>query len=237
MNTELVPLLTIDGPSGSGKGTVSQIIARRLGWHYLDSGALYRVLALAAENHTLALDDAESLETLAEHLDVEFAHGKDDQIIILLEGEPVTDQIRSEVVGNAASIVAALPGVRAALLARQRAFREMPGLVADGRDMGSTVFPDAPLKIFLTATAGARAERRYKQLKEKGMSVNLAPLLEDIERRDLRDSQRGASPMIAARDAILLDTTDLDIEAVVARILEHCKACFNFEETPLNQDK
>lgn len=235
MNTERVPLLAIDGPSGSGKGTVSQIIARRLGWHYLDSGALYRVLALAAENHTLALDDAESLETLAEHLDVEFALGKDGQTIILLEGEPVTEQIRSEVVGNAASIVAALPGVRAALLARQRAFREMPGLVADGRDMGSTVFPDAPLKIFLTASAEARAERRYKQLKEKGMSVNLAPLLEDIERRDLRDSQRGASPMIAAEDAILLDTTELNIEAVVTKILEHCKQRFDYEETPLSQ--
>ncbi|WP_126455430.1 (d)CMP kinase [Sulfuriflexus mobilis] len=236
MNTEHVPLLAIDGPSGSGKGTVSQIIARRLGWHYLDSGALYRVLALAAENHTLALDDAESLETLAEHLDVEFALGKDGQTVILLEGEPVTEQIRSEIVGNAASIVAALPGVRAALLARQRAFREMPGLVADGRDMGSTVFPDAPLKIFLTASAEARAERRYKQLKEKGMSVNLAPLLEDIERRDLRDSQRGASPMIAAEDAILLDTTELDIEAVVAKILELCQQRFDYEETPLSQD-
>lgn len=235
MNTELVPLLAIDGPSGSGKGTVSQIIARRLGWHYLDSGALYRVLALAAENHTLALDDAESLETLAGHLDVEFASGKNGQTVILLEGEPVTDQIRSEVAGNAASIVAALPGVRTALLARQRAFREMPGLVADGRDMGSTVFPDAQLKIFLTASAEARAERRYKQLKEKGMSVNLAPLLEDIERRDLRDSQRGASPMIAAEDAILLDTTELDIEAVVAKILEHCVACFDYEETPLSE--
>jgi cytidylate kinase len=235
VNTELVPLLAIDGPSGSGKGTVSQIIARRLGWHYLDSGALYRVLALAAENHTLALDDAESLETLAEHLDVEFALGKDGQTVILLEGEPVTDQIRSEVIGNAASIVAALPGVRTALLARQRAFREMPGLVADGRDMGSTVFPDAQLKIFLTASAEARAERRYKQLKEKGMSVNLAPLLEDIERRDLRDSQRGASPMKAAEDAILLDTTELDIDAVVTKILELCQQRFDFEETPLSQ--
>jgi cytidylate kinase len=214
---------------------VSQIIASRLGWHYLDSGALYRVLALAAENHTLALDDAESLETLAEHLDVEFALSKDGQTVILLEGEPVTDQIRSEVIGNAASIVAALPGVRTALLARQRAFREMPGLVADGRDMGSTVFPDAQLKIFLTASAEARAERRYKQLKEKGMSVNLAPLLEDIERRDLRDSQRGASPMKPAEDAILLDTTELDIEAVVTKILELCQQCFDYEETPLSQ--
>ena len=234
MNTEVIPLLAIDGPSGSGKGTVSQIIATRLGWHYLDSGALYRLLALAAENHTLALDDEESLETLAGHLDVEFASGKDGKTVILLEGEPVTDLIRSEVVGNSASIVAALPSVRAALLERQRAFREMPGLVADGRDMGSTVFPDAPLKIFLTASAEARAERRYKQLKEKGMSVNLAPLLEDIERRDLRDSQRGASPMIVAEDAILLDTTELDIEGVVAKILEHCAACFNYEETPLS---
>ena len=234
MNTELAPLLTIDGPSGSGKGTVSQLIASRLGWHYLDSGALYRLLAMAAENHTLALDDAESLETLAAHLDVEFAAGKEGQTVILLEGEPVTDLIRSETVGNLASIVAAQPKVRAALLERQRAFREMPGLVADGRDMGSTVFPDAPLKIFLTASAEARAERRYKQLKEKGMSVNLAPLLEDIERRDLRDSQRGASPMIVAEDAILLDTTELDIEGVVAKILEHCAACFNYEETPLS---
>ena len=231
----VIPVLTIDGPSGSGKGTISQIVASRLGWHYLDSGALYRVLALGAQNHGLALDDAESLETLAAHLDVEFVPKEGADSDILLEGEPVTQDIRTEEVGNAASIVAALPGVRAALLERQRVFLQMPGLVADGRDMGTTVFPAAALKIYLTASQPARAERRHKQLKEKGKDVNLAQLLEDIERRDLRDSERASSPMKPADDAIVFDTTGHDIEAVVNMVLDHCYQRFQVEETPLSR--
>jgi cytidylate kinase len=226
-----IPVIAIDGPGGSGKGTISQIVASRLGWHYLDSGALYRLTALAAQNHALSLDDESSVSTLAEHLDVQF--GTDGQI--LLEGEVVTGAIRTEEIGEAASVVAALPAVRAALLSRQRAFREPPGLVADGRDMGSVVFPDAELKIFLTASAEARAERRYKQLKEKGISVNLAHLLEDIQRRDERDSQRAASPMKVADNAIQLDTTALSIEQVVDRVLSHCGQWLGEEETPLTR--
>jgi len=213
------PVVTIDGPSGSGKGTISQVVAKQLGWLYLDSGALYRLLALAAQHHSLELDDEKSLATLAEHLDVEFTPSG----AILLEGEPVDDILRTEETGKAASIVAALPKVREALLARQRAFAQAPGLVADGRDMGVTVFPAAELKIFLTASAHARAERRYKQLKEKGFDVNLAHLLQDIESRDLRDTQRSSSPLKAADDAIEIDTTAMNIAEVVEKVLEHCK--------------
>jgi cytidylate kinase len=213
-----VPVIAIDGPSGSGKGTISQIVADKLGYHYLDSGALYRLLALASENHGLSVDSESDLETLAEHLDVQFsADGS-----IVLEGELVTDAIRTEEMGNRASQIAAIGSVRAALLARQRAFRENPGLVADGRDMGTVVFPAAEVKIFLTASAQARAERRYKQLKEKGISVNLAHLLEDIRSRDERDSQRKAAPLKAAEDAIQLDTTDLSIDEVVDKVLACC---------------
>jgi len=213
------PIVTIDGPSGSGKGTISQVVAKQLGWSYLDSGALYRLLALAAQHHSLELDDEASLETLAGHLDVEFTPNGG----VLLEGEPVDDILRTEETGKLASIVAALPKVRQALLSRQRAFAQEPGLVADGRDMGSTVFPSAQLKIFLTASAEARAERRYKQLKEKGFDVNLAHLLQDIKSRDLRDTQRSSSPLKAADDAIEIDTTSLNIDEVVEQVLEHCK--------------
>ena len=213
------PVVTIDGPSGSGKGTISQVVAKQLGWSYLDSGALYRLLALAAQHHSLELDDEASLETLAGHLDVEFTPNGG----VLLEGEPVDDILRTEETGKLASIVAALPKVRQALLSRQRAFAQEPGLVADGRDMGSTVFPSAQLKIFLTASAEARAERRYKQLKEKGFDVNLAHLLQDIKSRDLRDTERSSSPLKAADDAIEIDTTSLNIDEVVEQVLEHCK--------------
>lgn len=214
------PVITIDGPSGSGKGTVAGRLATDLKWRLLDSGALYRLLAFAATNHGLKLNDEPSLSKLAAHLDVQFVgatNGKDP--IIILEGEDVTRAIRSEKVAAGASTVAALPAVRAALLERQRAFREFPGLVADGRDMGTVVFPDAPLKIFLTASAEERARRRYLQLKAKGDDVSLPRLLEEIRARDERDTQRAIAPLKPAADAIQLDSTELSIEQVLERIM------------------
>ncbi|MFZ3186686.1 MAG: (d)CMP kinase [Pseudomonas sp.] len=216
----LAPVITIDGPSGSGKGTIAGLVARKLGWCLLDSGALYRLLAFAARNHGVDLTNEEALKLLAAHLDVQFVaagEGHDQQII--LEGEDVTQAIRNEQVGAGASQVAALPVVREALLQRQQAFREMPGLVADGRDMGTVVFPDAPLKIFLTASADERARRRYLQLKAKGDDVSLSSLLEEIRARDERDTQRAVAPLKPAADAIQLDSTELSIEQVLERIL------------------
>lgn len=214
------PIITIDGPSGSGKGTVAGLLARRLGWNLLDSGALYRLLAFAARNHGVDLTNEEALKLLAAHLDVQFLSGADGSSqSIVLEGEDVTQAIRNEQVGAGASQVAALPAVRDALLQRQRAFHEAPGLVADGRDMGTVVFPAAPLKVFLTASADERARRRYEQLKAKGEAVNLASLLEEIRQRDERDSQRAIAPLVAAEDAIQLDSTSLSIEQVMERIL------------------
>ena len=214
------PIITIDGPSGSGKGTVAGMLARRLGWNLLDSGALYRLLAFAARNHGVDLTNEEALKLLAAHLDVQFLSGADGSSqSIVLEGEDVTQAIRNEQVGAGASQVAALPAVRDALLQRQRAFHEAPGLVADGRDMGTVVFPGAPLKVFLTASADERARRRYEQLKAKGEAVNLASLLEEIRQRDERDSQRAIAPLVAAEDAIQLDSTSLSIEQVMERIL------------------
>jgi len=215
-----VPVITIDGPSGSGKGTVAALLASKLGWKFLDSGALYRLLAFAARNHGVDLTNEEALKVLAAHLDVQFGaadsgHG----MRIVLEGEDVTEAIRNEVVGAGASQVAALPVVREALLQRQKAFREAPGLVADGRDMGTVVFPDATLKIFLTASAEERARRRYLQLKGKGDDVNLASLLNEIRARDERDTQRSVAPLKAADDAIQLDSTELSIEQVLGQIL------------------
>lgn len=214
------PVITIDGPSGSGKGTVAGILAKRLGWNLLDSGALYRLLAFAAGNHGVALDNEALLEKLAAHLDVQFigaTDGKPAQII--LEGDDVTHAIRSETVAAGASKVAALPAVRDALLQRQRAFLEFPGLVADGRDMGTVVFPDAPLKVFLTASAEERARRRYLQLKAKGDDVSLSGLLDEIRARDERDTQRAIAPLKPAADAIQLDSTELSIEQVLERIM------------------
>ncbi len=211
---QAVPVIAIDGPSASGKGTVAQRVAQVLGFHFLDSGAIYRLLGLAAGRHGVALDDEAVLASLAARLDIRF-EGAD----IWLDGAKVGGELRSEEAGAVASKVAALPLVRAALLERQRAFRRAPGLVADGRDMGSVVFPDAALKIFLTASAEARAERRYKQLKEKGMDANITALLQDIRARDERDSQRSASPLQQAPDAGLLDTTALNIEQAVAEVL------------------
>ena len=213
-------MITIDGPSGSGKGTISRLVAARLGWHFLDSGALYRLVALAAMHHAVSLDDEISLKTLAAHLDVQFQADKDGiESRIILEGEDVTDTIRTEDCGKAASVVAALPTVRQALLQRQRAFRESPGLVADGRDMGTVVFPDAQLKVFLTASRDERARRRYKQLNEKGVSVNLQHILGELAERDARDSGRSVSPLRAATDAVIIDTTRLTIEEVVTNVL------------------
>ncbi|MGK9064091.1 (d)CMP kinase [Stutzerimonas chloritidismutans] len=215
-----VPVVTIDGPSGSGKGTVAALLAARLGWNFLDSGALYRLLAFAARNHGVDLTNEEALKVLAAHLDVQFGAAKDGRgMEIVLEGEEVTSAIRNEQVGAGASQVAALPVVREALLQRQKAFREPPGLVADGRDMGTVVFPDAPLKIFLTASAEERARRRYLQLKGKGDDVNLASLLDEIRVRDERDTQREVAPLRPADDAVHVDSTDLSIEQVLESIM------------------
>ncbi len=219
-----IPVITIDGPTASGKGTITRLLAQRLGWHILDSGALYRLVALAARKHSISLDDAESLQPLAAHLDVEFAVDKDSgEIVTLLEGEDVTQDLRAETCGNDASQVAQIPAVREALLARQRAFREAPGLVADGRDMGTVVFPDAVLKIFLTASTEERARRRYNQLKDKGLGVTMRGLLDEIAERDARDRERAASPLVAAEDAVQLDTSELTIDEVVDRLWSLCQ--------------
>ncbi|MDO8208069.1 MAG: bifunctional 3-phosphoshikimate 1-carboxyvinyltransferase/cytidylate kinase [Gallionella sp.] len=212
--TQAVPVIAIDGPSASGKGTVAQRVATQLGFHYLDSGALYRLLATAALRDGIALDDEVALTALAGRVDIRF-EGSD----VWLDGVQVGDELRSEETGGFASRVAALPQVRAALLNKQHAFRRSPGLVTDGRDMGSVVFPDAKLKIFLTASAEARANRRFKQLKEKGMDANIADLLQDIRTRDERDTQRSAAPLQQYPDASLLDTTALSIEQAVDSVL------------------
>ena len=211
------PVITIDGPSGSGKGTISRLLARGLGFHFLDSGALYRLLAYAARQHDLALDDAAGLVRLSADMDIRFpADGRDDEV--LLNNKQVGQAIRTEAAGAGASQVAALPEVRKALLQRQRNFRSPPGLVADGRDMGTVVFPDAVLKIFLTATSEERARRRCKQLKEKGIDADYATVLADIRTRDERDSQRAVAPLRPADDAVVVDTSELDIEATVQRV-------------------
>ncbi|WP_434458534.1 (d)CMP kinase [Stutzerimonas urumqiensis] len=219
------PVIAIDGPSGSGKGTVAALLARRLGWHLLDSGALYRLLGYAAQKHGIELTDEQSLGRLAAALDVQFDTSRLGQgPTIVLEGEDVTHAIRNEQVGAWASQVAALPLVRQALLQRQQDFQEMPGLVADGRDMGTVVFPQAALKIFLTASAGERARRRFEQLKAKGSDVNLASLLEEIRVRDERDTRRAVAPLKPADDAVQLDSTTLSIEEVLDVILNEAAA-------------
>ena len=216
-----IPMITIDGPSGSGKGTIAQRLAEQLGWHLLDSGAIYRVLALAALHHGVALDDEEGLVPLAAHLDVQFVTNSQKQIRTILEGEDVSSSIRSEEVGGAASKVAAYPRVREALLRRQRAFRQLPGLVADGRDMGTVVFPEAPVKIFLTATAEERANRRYLQLQSTGASANLAQILADVQARDDRDMNRATAPLRPAEDAKVIDSSALSIDEVLSVILAY----------------
>ncbi|MFP1684496.1 (d)CMP kinase [Alloalcanivorax sp. C16-1] len=219
----MIPVITIDGPVSSGKGTVARQVATGLGWHLLDSGALYRVLGLHAERRGVALDDEMRLVDLAEQLPVEFREGEGDTAV-LLEGEDVGQIIREERVGELASQVAVLQPVRDALFARQRAFAQRPGLVADGRDMGTVVFRDAPLKVFLTASAEERARRRLGQLKEKGFDANLATLIEDIRTRDERDMQRAVAPLKPAPDAVEIDSTELSVDQVVERILDEAGA-------------
>ena len=224
MSDLVVPVIAIDGPSGSGKGTLCQTLARHFGWHLLDRGALYRLTGMAADRHGIALDDELAVAELAKNLDVQFVPGESGEpTSVLLEGDDVSGELRTEKTGLLASKVAVLGAVRSALLQRQRDFAQAPGLVADGRDMGTVVFTDAPLKIFLTASAEERAERRYKQLKSKGGNVNLATLLLEIQARDKRDSERELAPLKPAADAIQLDSSGLGIEEVFERVLAEAK--------------
>ncbi|MFP1980088.1 (d)CMP kinase [Lonsdalea quercina] len=214
------PVITVDGPSGAGKGTLCKALAEALHWNLLDSGAIYRVLALAALHHQVDIHSEEALVPLATHLDVRFVP-EDGQLKVVLEGEDVSLEIRTEEVGNTASQTAAFPRVREALLRRQRAFREAPGLIADGRDMGTVVFPDAAVKIFLDASAEERAQRRMLQLQAKGFSVNFERLLSEIKERDDRDRNRAVAPLVPAPEALVLDSTEMSLDEVVERALAY----------------
>ncbi|MBY3787018.1 (d)CMP kinase [Photobacterium carnosum] len=217
------PVITVDGPSGAGKGTLCMLLAEKLGWNLLDSGAIYRVLALAALHHGVDTESEDALVPLAAHLDVQFV-AEGELVRVILEGEDVSDTLRTEKVGNAASKVAALPRVREALLRRQRAFNEQPGLVADGRDMGTVVFTSAEVKIFLDASAEERATRRMNQLQKQGLDVSFSCLLSEIQERDYRDRNRAVAPLRPADDALLLDSTEMSIEQVLEKVLAYVDA-------------
>lgn len=219
----MIPIITIDGPVSSGKGTIAGALAKALGWHLLDSGAIYRVLGLYAQQQGVSLNDAAALLPLAEQLPVQFKQNAQGGVDVWLNDKEVGNTIRAEAVGELASQVAVLPSVRQALLERQQAFAQAPGLVADGRDMGTVVFPQAQLKIFLTASAEERAQRRYKQMLEKGFAANLAALIEDIRARDERDMQRSVAPLKPAEDAVVVDSTHMGITDVVQAILAHAQ--------------
>jgi cytidylate kinase len=221
-----VPVITIDGPSGAGKGTIAHMLARELGWHLLDSGSLYRVTAFACAHDGVGLDDEDAVATVARHMDVRFEQSDSGEVLVYYRNVDASRAIRTEEGGRGASTVGAMPKVREALLQLQRDFARPPGLVADGRDMGTVVFPDAPLKFFLTASAEERAARRYKQLKAKGESVSLARLLRDIEERDERDSSRSVSPLLPADDAIVIDSTATPIDAVFSKVMADVTARF-----------
>jgi len=221
-----VPVIAIDGPSGSGKGTVCRILSERLGWHLLDSGALYRLTALAGAARGLDPADEPGHAAVAAGLDARFEVNETGGERVLLDGRDVTRELRAEVTGNMASVVAVMPSVRAALLERQRGFAVPPGLVADGRDMGTVVFPSAGLKVFLTASAEERARRRYNQLKEKGLAANLAGLSQEILERDRRDSARSVAPLRPAADAVVIDSTGMTVDDVVSRILYLARGAF-----------
>lgn len=213
-----IPVITIDGPSGAGKGTVSRAVAKKLAWNYLDSGSIYRSLAISALDQQANLDDEQAMAEIAANMDLGFDCG--DELVVRLAGTDITQRLPTEETGAAASKVAAYPTVRAVLLQKQKDFRQLPGLVADGRDMGTVVFSNAEIKVFLTASAEERAKRRFKQLKEKGIDANIEKITREIQERDRRDSERKTAPLIAADDALYLDSSDLTIDEVINKVLE-----------------
>jgi len=212
-----IPVLTIDGPSGAGKGTVSRTVAKKLGWHYLDSGSIYRSLAIASLDAGVDLQDVAKVVEVAKNIQLEFECG--DELIVILNGTDITDRLPTETTGNTASIIAAYPDVRAVLLQKQKDFQQPPGLIADGRDMGTVVFPEASNKVFLTASAEERASRRYKQLKEKGIDANLVQITKEIEARDRRDQDRATAPLKAADDALYIDSSNLSVDQVIEEVM------------------